>query len=619
MKSHKLHFRADIQGLRALAVLPIVLTHAGFTIVPGGFLGVDIFFVISGFLITKIIAHELDQGAFAFADFYKRRAIRIFPGFVVMIAITIIIGASVMIEPIFEKNAVSAAFASIFMSNIYFWQNTDYFSPSAHIYMYLHSWSLGVEEQFYLFYPVVLVALYKFLKNGLGRAVLIGTAISFVVSLLFYNHAAGWAFFLLPSRAWQLGLGAAVALGQFPKISGARARAFTASTGLAMIVASLIFINQRWQIPAPWSAPASLGAALLLAYGDRGPTAVFLSLPPVAWIGTISYSLYLWHWPIIVLPHLAIGPANDSITKSALITASIGVAAVSYYLVEQPFLKNLRDHPAKRTVVISGAVMSALAIAAFGLSKRPDSWSSFPPEARRVAAYFDYGQSAESKAQLQLNVCFSDLGPVRFDMAYCTRQLPGKSTIALVGDSHAAQYSLAIRKRFPGHNIIQVTAAGCYLLLNVKSEDRCNQLNQLFFDKLAVEQKIDRVILVNRWSGKNLTSLKKTIQFLRQNGIAITVIGPVAEFSDSVPLLLANALRAGSAQRIEQYRSKVPIALETAMSKKVVEWGADYYSVQAAECPDGACRYFSPDGAPIHHDYGHVTQSGAEFLLRDFR
>lgn len=608
-------YRPDIQGLRALAVLPIVLIHAGVAALPGGFLGVDIFFVISGFLITKIIDSEIRQGSFSFPEFYKRRAVRIFPAFIVMLMITMIAGIFLMIDPIFDKNAISASFSLIFTSNIYFWRTADYFSPAAHIYMYLHTWSLGIEEQFYLLYPIVLVVLYRIKQEWVGKAVWLVIGCSLIASFLFYNHASGWAFFLLPSRAWQLGFGAAVALGQFPTIANASGRAGVAIAGLIMICASLVFIDQTWQIPAPWSLPASLGAALLIAYGDRGPTAVLFSLSPLAWIGTISYSLYLWHWPILVLYHIALGPVTDAYAQAALIGGSVAVAAVSYYVVEQPFLKNLRHCQPVSTVVISGTIMGGLAIATFGMSKLPDTWSSFPPEARRVAAYYDYARSAESEVQLQLYVCFSGLGPVRFDTDYCTRQLAGKPTIALVGDSHAAQYSLAIRQRYPNHNIIQVTAAGCYLLVKIKSEDRCNQLNELFFDKLAVERRIDRVILVNQWKEKNLGSLHETIRFLRQKEIAVTVIGPVEEFRDSVPLLLANALKAGSALHVGKHRLVAPVALENIMAKRVLEWGADYYSVQAIECPNRVCRYFAPDGVPIHHDYGHVTQSGAAFLL----
>lgn len=608
-------FRADIQGLRAVAVIPIVLMHAGVALLPGGFLGVDVFFVISGYLITRIIAGEIARDAFTFLGFYKRRAIRIFPAFMVMILLTTAAGMAVMIRPIFVVNAESAAFSTLFASNIYFWRNTDYFSPSAHIYMYLHTWSLAVEEQFYIFYPMLLVVLHRYLKNWVGAAVAMAVIGSFIVSLVFYYHASGWAFFLLPSRAWQLGLGAMVALNQFPVVNRLDARAGLAAAGLAMILTSFVVVDQSWQIPAPWALPASIGAALLIAYGTEGPTAKLLSLPPVVWIGTISYSLYLWHWPIIVLHNVAVGHLKSAWQIMALIAASVIAGAASYYMVEKPVMHKLRQRPAKRIVFTSGALIVALAIAVVSVGKAPENWSTFPPEARRIATYVDYAKTPLARAQSRLNVCFSNLGPMRYDAEFCTRQMAGKLTLALIGDSHAAQYYLALRKRFPDHNIIQVTGAGCSLLLNVKGDDRCNSLNHLFYNRLVITRRFERIYLAHRWQEKDLQPLQQTIAFLKARKMAVTVIGPVAQFSDSFPLLLANAIKANAPDGVEKYRLIAPAEIDRLMIAQVIKWGADYYSVQSAECPGGVCRYLAHDGVPIHFDYGHVTQSGAEFLL----
>lgn len=608
-------FRADIQGLRAVAVIPIVLMHAGVGLLPGGFLGVDVFFVISGYLITRIIAGEMARDAFTFLGFYKRRAIRIFPAFMVMILLTTVSGMAFMIRPIFAVNAESAAFSTLFASNIYFWRNTDYFSPSAHIYMYLHTWSLAVEEQFYIFYPMLLVLLHRYVKRWAGAAVAVAVIGSFIVSLVFYYHASGWAFFLLPSRAWQLGLGAMVALNQFPVVNRLDARAGLAAAGLTMILASFVVVDQSWQIPAPWALPASLGAALLIAYGTEGPTAKLLSLSPVVWIGTISYSLYLWHWPIIVLYSVAVGHVKSAWQIMALIAASVIAGAASYYIVEQPVMHKLRQRHAKRIVLTSGALIVALAIIVVSAGRVPDNWSAFPSEARRIATYVDYAKTPLALAQSRLNVCFSNLGPLRYDAELCTRQLAGKPTLALVGDSHAAQYYLALRKRFPDHNIIQVTGAACFLLLNVKGDDRCKVLSHLFYQKLVTERRIDRVILVHHWELKNLQPLKQTIDFLKARKVPVTVIGPVEQFDDSLPLLLANAIKANHPQGIEKNRLAAPVKMDRLLARHVPIWGGDYYSVQSVECPKRLCRYLAADGVPIHYDYGHVTQSGAELLL----
>ena len=239
--------------------------------------------------------------------------------------------------------------------------------------MYLHTWSLAVEEQFYLIYPMLLTIVYRYANLWLGRIILVSVAASFVVSLLFYFHASGLAFFLLPSRAWQLGLGAIVALQLLPAIRSGVIRKSVSLVGLAMILASLIFIDESWQIPAPWALPASLGTALLIAYGRKGPTATILSFAPFVWIGTISYSLYLWHWPIMVLHNVSSNHPTTEMQTAGIIMASVIMGAVSFYFVERPALQRCIALPAGSTVVAGGVAMASLALAAITVSKVPES------------------------------------------------------------------------------------------------------------------------------------------------------------------------------------------------------------------------------------------------------
>ena len=162
-----------------------------------------------------------------------------------------------------------------------------------------------------------------------------------------------------------------------------------------------------------------------------------------------------------------------------------------------------------------------------------------------------------------------------------------------------------------------MTGAGCFLLVNENADDRCNQLNRLFYTTLIVERRIDRVILSHRWTTKSLPALKNSIDFLKARRVPVTVIGPIEEFDDSLPLLLANAIKAGDPSRVEKHRLAGPAAIDQLMARTVPAWGADYYSVRSVECSRDVCRYLTPEGIPIHFDYGHATQSGAEFLLRD--
>jgi peptidoglycan/LPS O-acetylase OafA/YrhL len=212
-----MEYRRDIEGLRAVAVVPIVLFHAGIERLSGGFLGVDVFFVISGFLITTLITEDISSGSFSLLRFYSRRAIRILPALLLMLAMTVAAGAVFLFPAAVDRLGKSAAAAAAFVSNIYFWRNADYFAPSADLQVFLHTWSLGVEEQYYIFYPLFLIVLTR-LNKGLRWGVAGLTIFSFLISfVLVASGRDKSAFYLLPPRMWELSVGGLVAIGAFPR------------------------------------------------------------------------------------------------------------------------------------------------------------------------------------------------------------------------------------------------------------------------------------------------------------------------------------------------------------------------------------------------------------------
>lgn len=285
--------RYDIDGLRAVAVLPIVLFHAGVAAIQGGFIGVDIFFIISGFLITSIIMKELETGRFSILGFYRRRIVRIFPALFLLIGVVLLAGCLLMLPTEVDALGKSAAATAAFASNIYFWATADYFATSAELKPLLHTWSLGVEEQFYIFFPLLVVLLVRFARLALRWVILVLTVLSFGVSLYLASRNPDAGFYLLPSRAWELGLGALVALGAFPAVRSRRGRDALSLIGIALIVAGYVLIDSARPFPAPWALFPCLGTALLIAYGETAVTARVLEMPPMRWIGAISYSLYL--------------------------------------------------------------------------------------------------------------------------------------------------------------------------------------------------------------------------------------------------------------------------------------------------------------------------------------
>mgnify|MGYP001547295729 FL=1 len=241
-----------------------------------------------------------------------------------------------------------------------------------------------------------------------------------------------------------------------------------------------------------------------------------------------------------------------------------------------------------------------------------------PPEAARIAAYVTYDDGPWREEQARTGRCFLVEVEQVYDEGLCARIMPGKRNIALIGDSHAAQYWLALSHRFPQDNILQATGAGCAILLGIKPLDRCAEINALVFGRLAQGGKLDGVILAGRWTRHQLPFLKGTIAFYRTRSIPVTVIGPVLEYEARLPIALAKSIEMGDPAYTDRLRRTKIMALDRLARQAATEAGAAYYSVINAECPMGRCATISPvDGAPLHFDYGHVTQSGAEYVLRN--
>ena len=380
--AHTLRHRPDIDGLRALAILPILLLHCGLHRLRGGFVGVDIFFVLSGYLITAILWRELSDGTFSLRQFYRRRIVRILPALAVMMVIVLVAGCILFLPRQIADLGWSATATSLFGSNIYFYLTSDYFAQASDAKPLIHSWSLAVEEQYYLLYPLLLMACRH--KPRKHLAVIIGgvALLSFAIGawMAFYQPSAG--FFLLPARIWELSIGALVALGAVPVIGSARMRALLCIGALATIAASCIVISGSWPFPVPFALPPVLAAATLLAYGETGPTARWLSLAPLRWIGLISYSVYLWHRPLISFYQSRTGTSLSLVESGLLIAASLAAGAASYRLVEQPVLRRWRSGRGWTPHIIAAV---ALTLLAGGRRDHRQPGRRHPPVAGRAA------------------------------------------------------------------------------------------------------------------------------------------------------------------------------------------------------------------------------------------
>jgi peptidoglycan/LPS O-acetylase OafA/YrhL len=379
-------FRPELEGLRAVAVGLVLLYHANIPRIHGGYVGVDVFFVLSGFLITGLIVRELRAtGRIDLPQFYARRARRLLPAAAVALAGTLLLSV-IFLPPLRVPNvAGDAAAASLYVSNLRFaFQATDYLASEVAPSPLLHFWSLGVEEQFYLFWPALLLLVaaaggrLRGRDRRLGLAVVAVTAVSFVVSLILTNVAQPWAFFSLPARAWELGLGALLALGAarlavLPRLAGGA----LVAAGLVLVALSGVILEQSTPFPGTAAVLPTAGAALVIAGGAAGAGSLpvrLLTLAPMRFLGRISYSLYLWHWPILVLPAAAIEGNLPLIARLALVGVSIAVATASQRWVEDPIRHGrFVGRKVRRTLALAGTTSLVVALLAVGVGSAAEA------------------------------------------------------------------------------------------------------------------------------------------------------------------------------------------------------------------------------------------------------
>jgi peptidoglycan/LPS O-acetylase OafA/YrhL len=611
-----LRYRADVDGLRAMAIVPIVLYHAGVQTLRGGYTGVDVFFVISGFLITQVLLIDLTSERFSIARFYQRRVARIFPALLVVLVFVLIISPPVLRLPsdiaAADRSVVAAAG---FMSNIFFWSHVSYFAHAADSQLLLHTWSLGVEEQFYIFYPLLMLALHRI---SLRRTAVVLAAlglISFGVGLLVHPRFPSSDFYLLPTRAWELLVGGLVALGALPKVRQCTST-ILAVGGAGLVIAAMILLPTWLPFPTPFALAPVVGTALILGYGESTVVGNGLSWRPVRWIGQISYSLYLWHWPLITVYRQLTGDVLDTNETVLLVIVSVAAATVSYYVVERPSQRWLRSISPKNSILTGLAGMFAVATFGFGFATAAPRLWPISTEAARIAAFENYASSKHDDGGVRSPRCFVGSPNEQFNTQACLASAPGMRNVVLLGDSHADMYGTPLRQLFPQIHFLQATYFGCPPVVRGSRDWRCTAMIQQVIGPLASSGKIQGIILASRWRVDQAERLSETIRLLRAKNLSVLVIGPVTEYQGSFPTLLARAVQAGSQTTVRGFLAPVPPQVDALFGPIARAAGATYVSPYSVICPGGTCLLFAPDRTPMHFDYGHLTGPGAEFVIR---
>lgn len=642
-----LKYRRDIDGLRTLAVVPVVLGHAGIAWLPGGFVGVDVFFVISGYLISTILLREMEEGKYSIAHFYERRVRRILPA---LFFLLFVVGAFALFffpPPMLDNFAKSASATLLFVSNaLFYYRAEDYFAVDSLTEPLLHTWSLAVEEQFYIVFPLLLWLLLRWKRPAL-KAVVAGLAlVSFAIAVATVPKYQTFAFFLPFSRVWELGVGVILALGIIPGTRSQGLAEAVAAAGLLAILGSILFIDESMPFPGIAALPPVFGAAAIIWAGEQRRSQVgrLLSTPLFVGIGLVSYSLYLWHWPILVAFRLRLGTNDLSLAwaTGAIVLAFI-MAWFSWRFVELPFRRRgPAEIPRKMIFAFSGAgTLAFIAVCGFTVATNGFRFRASHDLLAVLSAQTPQRWFANCSAQDD----FCDLG----DAA------AGPARVLIWGDSHAATLGSGFNTYFEERGMKAILAArlGCTPIIGVFRLDYdtapCVDHNAATLDYVRSTPSIRTVVLVGRWplfvegnrvpgepgspallrvlgdahtEGVEANALafahgfEKTIDALQQTGSRIVIIGGIPEIGRSVPDAMALKLTMG-APKLEGPTLAATQARQ-ARANSIISAGLDPGQVVFVDPVTLMCDERCPveqDGVPLYRDDDHLSDAGAALVV----
>jgi peptidoglycan/LPS O-acetylase OafA/YrhL len=616
--------RSDIDGLRAVAVLVVVFGHLG-TRFTGGFIGVDVFFVISGYLISGMMMAEMARQEFSLAGFYERRVRRIIPALAVMVAVVsvLVYRLFVPLETVgFAKSLLATLFS---VSNFLFWRESGYFDVASSLKPLLHTWSLAVEEQFYIFFPLFLLGLRRWFPSRIKAAILVTAAVSLIAAAIVLRHRPEAAFYFSPLRGWELLAGTILSQRYLRPIRTRLGRNLASAAGLFLIVIPALEYSDGTPFPGLAAVPPVLGAALVIAAGETGSSIVgrMLSWRPVVFVGLISYSLYLWHWPIIVFQNTASlffpGVANNGRDKLLLLGVSLALGALSWRFVEQPFRKGPM-RPNRSTLFWgSGVAVAGLAFAALAMVVTHGWPGRFPPEALPVLNYTFKARTPGDRDWLcviEAEKQFSDL-----KQDGCLAPPDGRPSAFVIGDSHAGVVWPGLARVYPDGQVLEAATVGCRPLLksNIDPQSLCRRVWDFLYHDFLPRRHFDSVVIVGRWQKDEIASLGETVTYLRGLGQQVIVIGPTPEFDVPEPRLLGLVMRYGNLADIERYRSAEAREIDRSIAHLAQnEWHVRYVSMFDDLCTP-ECAVFAAPHVPLLFDRDHLTLEGSIMLATAIR
>ena len=658
-------YRAEIDGLRAVAVIAVIFFHAGFEFFRGGFVGVDVFFVISGYLITTLLINDLQNRQFSLLHFYERRARRLLPALFFVVALCTPFAWAWVLPTPMEAFARSVIAVSLFVSNVLFWWEGGYFALAADQSPLLHTWSLAVEEQFYIFFPVFILLVWRFFgrwqwsKNGVFWAVVLAAAISFALSEWAWRNAPTANFYWAPTRAWELLAGAMAAF--VVQKRGVQANDVLASLGLAAIVVALFAYNENTPFPGAYALVPVAGVVLIILFAGKNTlTAKLLSEKHLVGIGLVSYSAYLWHQPLFAFARMRYLNTPSDSWMMLLSVSALGLGWLSWKFVEQPF-----RHP---TTISSRQVVLFAVTGTLGFFILGSTYMLLPSERRysdsvRILDFFP-----AQDLMLRDGACAIVDGLGQREL--CVLGDPLNVRGALLGDSHAQMlwHPLNTTLGELGVGMNSYTGGGgCLPIRNAYRRDHvnthCHEYNSAVLDDIIQSDDIEFVVLSGRWTShieasrfdngegdvesgavayvdvvengrrlkssetiradKVLAQMGNTISQLLDSGKTVFVVSPVPEVGFNVPQRLAKAELYG----IDDYAITHSYQRFLSRNKRVrglfdalaATGNKSLHLVDVSEklCSDssGRCAVMNNDSQLLYMDDNHLSSEGAAVIV----